>query len=173
MHRIIRGTFFLFLLSVLATSGVSQLRNLSQHTRDRINPERTNFVLHDNGSAEFVWSSEWTHMTANAYDGKSAIFVWHFKDGSKAYSQQGMGIGEIGKNSGYLVTDKSADLEDIHRKKIQPLTLNNYPVKVELWVGEIGDSEGYSLEFLGDDACVQVSKIEYNIPYRFSECPHK
>lgn len=172
MHRMIRSTFFLVLLSVLTASGFSQLRNLSQYTRDRIIPDRTYFVLHDNGSAEFVWASEWTHMTANAYDGKSAIFVWHFKDGSKAYSQQGIGIGEIGKSMGYLVTDKSANLEDIHRKKIQPLTLNNYPVKVELWVGQVGDSEGYSLEFLGDDACVQAPSIEQNITYRFSECPH-
>jgi hypothetical protein len=172
-HTIIRGVFFLILLSVLSASGVSQLRNLSPYTRDRINPERTYFVLRDNGSAEFVWSSEWTHMTANAYDGKSAIFVWHFKDGSKAYSQQGLGIGEFGKNSGYLVTDKSADLEDIHRKKIQPLTLNNYPVKVELWVGEVSESEGYSLEFLGDDACVQTPSIKYNVTYSFTACPVK
>ena len=173
MRRIIPGIFFVVLLSVLIASGFSQLRNISQYTRDRINPDQTYFVLHDNGSAEFVWSSEWTQMTAMAYDGRSAIFVWHFKDGSKAYSQQGRGIGEIGKNTGYLVTDKSAGLEDIHRKKIQPLTLNNYPVKVELWVGDIGDSQGYSPEFLGDDACVSVPGIEYNILYRFSECPHK
>ena len=172
MHRILKGTFVLILLSVLTASGISQLRNLSQYTRDRINPERTYFVLHDTGSAEFVWSSEWTHMTANANDEKSAIFVWHFKDGSKAYSQQGQGIGEIGKNSGYLVTDKAADLEDIHRKKIQPLKIDNYPVKVELWVGEISESGGYSLEFLGDDACMQTPRIEYNVSYRFAACPH-
>jgi hypothetical protein len=171
MHHIRRSTLFLVLLSVLAPSGFSQLRNLSEYTQDRINPTKTYFVLHETGSAEFVWSSEWTHTTANALDGKSAIFVWQFKDGSKAYSQQGVGIGEIGKSSGYLLTDKSADLEDIHRKKIQPLTLNNYPVKVELWIGGIGDSEGYSLEIHGDDACVQTPSIKYNIPYSFSECP--
>lgn len=173
MHRIPRCTFLLILLSFLTPSGFSQLRNLSEYTQDRIKPDQTYFVLHDTGSAEFAWASEWTHMTANTYDGKSAIFVWHFKDGSKAYSQQGTGIGDIGKNSGYLLTDKSADLEDIHRKKIQPLTLNNYPVKVELWIGEINDSKGYSPEAFGDEVCIQAPGIEYNVSYRFSECPHK
>ena len=173
MRRTIRGTFFLVLLSALALSGFSQLRNLSQFTQDRINPERTYFILHENGSAEFSWASEWTHMTANAYEDKAAIFVWHFKDGSKAYAQQGSGIGEIGKNSGYLLVEKAGDLEDIHRKKIQPLTLNNYPIKIELWIGTIKDPAEYALETLGDEACFPPSKIEYNSTYRSAECPPK
>jgi hypothetical protein len=173
MRRIHTGTFFfLFLLSALTPLGFSQLRNLSQFTRDRVRQDQTYFILHDNGTAEYVWSSEWTHTTAYAYEGKSAIFVWHFKDGTKAYSQQGKGVGEIGKNSGYFLTDKSAELEDIHGKKFQPMTLGNYPVKVELWIGEISDSKGYSPEVLGDEVCIQAPGIEYNISYRSTDCPH-
>ena len=148
----------------------SQLRNLSQYTRDRINTAQTCFVLHDTGDAEYVWVSEWTHATAYAADGKSAILVWHFKDGSKAYSQQGKGVGEFGKTTGYLITDKSPDLEDLHRKKIQPLTRDNYPVKLELWIGEIVDSTGYAPEAKGDEVCFNAAAIEYNIPYHFSSC---
>jgi hypothetical protein len=165
-----RAGLFILLLGGLSSFAVSQLRNLSEFTQDRINTAQTYFVLHDNGDAEFVWASEWTHTTANANDGKAAIIIWYFKDGSKAYSQQGEGIGEIGKNSGYSLTNKSSSLEDIHRKKLQPLTRMNYPVKVELWIGEMGDSTGYSPEMLGDEACFQAAGIEYNTSYRFSTC---
>jgi hypothetical protein len=158
------------LITSLGPFGISQLRNISEYTQDRINIAQTYFMLHNTGEAEFAWASEWTTATAYAADGKSAILVWHFKDGSKAYSQQGEGIGELGKNSGYLITNKSKNLEDIHRKKIQPLTRNNYPVKIELWIGEIGDSTGYSPEVMGEAACFNATTIEYNSSYHFSGC---
>jgi hypothetical protein len=158
------------LLIVMSSSSVSQLRNISEYSQDRINTDLTCFVLHDTVAAEFVWASEWTHMTVNANESKSAIFVWHFKDGSKAYSQQGEGIDAIGKSSGFLLTNKAANLEDIQRRKIQPLTRNNYPVKVELWIGEIEDSTGYKPEAMGDEACFNSQGIEYNTLYYFSNC---
>jgi hypothetical protein len=165
-----RAVISLLLMGSLSPFASSQLRNISEFTRDRINKDKTYFILHDSGESEFAWASEWTTMTAYANDGKSAILVWHFRDGSKAYSQQGEGIGELGKNLGYLLTNKSSKLEDIHRKKIQPLTRDNYPVKIELWIGDIGVSTGYSPEAMGDEACFPAPSIEYNISYRFSSC---
>jgi hypothetical protein len=165
-----KGAAFLLFLLIANRTGFPQLRNISEYTQDRINPEKTYFVLHDNGDAEFGWTSEWTQMTALALDGKSAIMIWHFKDGSKAYSQQGEGIGYIGMNSGYLLTNKASTLEDIHHKKIQPLTRDNYPVKVELWIGEIGDSTGFSPEKEGDEVCFESPAIKYNVSYSFSNC---
>ncbi len=170
MHPFRAVSFLLFLMIAMRPSANSQLRNMSEYSQDRINLDKTYFVLHDNGAAEFVWASEWTHDTANAYDGKSAIFVWHFADGSKAYSQQGEGIGMIGRNAGFLLTDKASSLEDIHRNKIQPLTRSNFPVKVELWIGEIAEATGYKPENQGDEACLDASSIEYNKPYHFSDC---
>jgi hypothetical protein len=162
--------FLIWLTANISPLAISQLRNISEYDRDRINTEKTYFVLRDTGKAEFSWATEWTTSTAYAADGKSAILVWHFKDGSKAYSRHGQGIGEFGKSAGYSITDKSAKLEDIHGKPIQPLTRANYPVKIELWVGEIVDSTGYSLEAMGDEACFQSPGIEYNISYHFSGC---
>jgi len=170
MRRCKKAVFLMLLMGSLIPFVSSQLRNFSEYNRDRINVEQTYFVLHDTGDAEYVWTSEWTHITAYANDSKSAILVWHFKDGLKAYSQQGEGIGEFGKNTGYLITDKSNKLDDLHCKKIQPLTRDNYPVKVELWIGEIGDSTGYLLEAVGDEVCFKAAAIEYNIPYYFSGC---
>jgi hypothetical protein len=163
--------FMLFLSNIPSPLGFCQLRNFSEYTVDRINTKLTQFSLHDSSNPEFIWASEWTFETATFGDGKSAIFIWYFKDGSKAYSQQGEGIGEIGKNGGYLLSNTASNLEDIHRKKIQPLTLDNYPVKVELWVGEIGDSTGYSPEIKGDEACFNAPGINYKISYYFSACP--
>jgi hypothetical protein len=165
-----RAVFLMLLMCSLSPFASSQLRNISEFNQDRINNDQTYFILHDSGEAEFAWASEWTTSTAYAADGKSAILVWHFKDGSKAYSQQGDGIGELGKNMGYLLTNKSHNLEDIHRKKIQPLTRDNYPVKIELWIGDIRDSTGYSPEAMGDDACFKAPKIGYNISNHFSSC---
>jgi hypothetical protein len=165
-----RATLLILLMGSLSPFASSQLRNLSEFSQDRINNEQTYFVLRDTGEADFAWASEWTHVTAYANDDKFAILVWHFKDGTKAYSQQGVGIGDLGKNSGYLLTDKSRNLEDIHRKKIQPLTRDNYPLRIELWIGGIDDSTGYSPEALGDAACFKASNIEYNISYHFSSC---
>jgi hypothetical protein len=165
-----KSIFLLLLMGSLSPFASSQLRNISEFTQDRINNEKTFFILHDTGEAEYAWASEWTTATAYAADGKSAILVWHFKDGSKAYSEQGTGIGEVGKSSGYLLTNKSRNLEDIHRKKIQPLTRDNFPVKIELWIGEIGDSTGYSPEMLGDEACFKAPNIGNNISNHFSSC---
>jgi hypothetical protein len=170
MRYIKKSIFLLFLLIIAGPPGICQLRNLSEYDVDRINTERTHFVLHDTGKAEFVWSSEWTHVTAYANDGKSAIVIWHFRDGSKAYSQQGEGIGEFGKNAGYLIANQASNLEDIRGGKIQPMTLDNYPVKVELWIGEIGEDKSYSPEMMGDEACFNEPGIEYNISYHFSGC---
>jgi hypothetical protein len=170
MHHIKGAVFLIFLISAMSPLSIGQLRNFSEFSQDRIHSDKTYFVLHEIGAPEFGWASEWTHTTANDNEGKSAIFVWHFKDGSKAYSLQAEDIGEIGKNSGYLLINRSSNLEDINRQKIQPLTLNNYPVKVELWIGKIGDSKGYSPEILGETACVAASSIGYGIRYRFSSC---
>jgi hypothetical protein len=171
MRPLLRTAFLLSFLIGIFPSAFSQLRNLSEYTQDCINKDKTYFTLNDKGAAEFGWASEWTHVTANAEEGKAAIFIWHFKDGSKAYSLQAEDIGDIGKNAGYLLSMKSANLEDSHRKKIQPLTRDNYPVKVELWIGEINDSAGFSPETLGDAVCFVAPSIEFNRSYHFSDCP--
>ena len=161
-----------FLLNAMNSAGFSQLRNNSEYLQDGINTDKTYFVLHDTGAAEFGWASEWTNASVDLYSDKSAMFLWHFKDGSKSYSLQEQEIGEIGKNSGFLLERKSSNLEDIRRKNIQPLTRNNYPVKVELWIGKVGDSAGFSPEIMGAALClkVQAQSIEYNRPYHFSSC---
>jgi hypothetical protein len=161
----------LFLLSLTSATGICQLRNMSEYTVDRINTDQTHFILRETGEAEYVWSSEWTTSTAYANDGKDAIVIWIFKDGTKAYCQQGNGVGEFGKITGYLITDRASTLEDIHGRKIQPLTLENYPVKVELWIGEIGKDTGYAPEAKGNEACFNAPGIQYNISYNFSGCP--
>lgn len=171
MRLATRASFLLFLMAAMCSSGFAQLRNLSEYLQDCINADKTYFILRDTGTPEFGWASEWTHVTANAIEGKAAIFVWHFKDGSKAYSLQAEDIGDIGKNAGYLLASKSSNLEDVHRKKIQPLTRNNFPVKVELWIGKIENATGYILESLGHAACFNESTIENNRTYHFSECP--
>jgi hypothetical protein len=170
MRRIAGVISLLSLLNAVIPSALAQLRNISLYQRDRINIEKTYFILRDTGAAEFGWASEWTDTTANANIEKSAILLWHFKDGSKAYSLQIDDIGEIGKSTHYLLEEKSANLEDSRRKKIQPLTLANPPVKVELWIGKIDESSGYSLELSGDAVCFDAPKIEYNHSYRFSRC---
>jgi hypothetical protein len=163
------GTAVLLVL-LISPSGISQLRNNSEYLQDRINTDKTYFVLHDTGAAEFGWASEWTNASADLYSDKSAMFLWHFKDGSKSYSLQEQEIGEIGKNSGFLRTSKSTSLEDIRRKSIQPLTRDNYPVKVELWIGKVEESTGFSPETFGAAVCLNAPAIEYNRTYRFSSC---
>jgi hypothetical protein len=170
MRCLTRTAFLLFLLNGISQTAFSQLRNLSEYSQDRISTDKTYFVLQDTGKAEFGWGSEWTHMTVNANVDKSAMFLWYFKDGSKAYSLQAEDMGEIGKSSGFLLAGQSSNLEDIRRKKIQPLTRNNYPVKVELWIGKIDDSTGFSLEIVGDAVCLDAPGIEYNHSYHFSSC---
>jgi hypothetical protein len=172
MRLATKVSVLLFLFAAMSSSGFSQLRNLSEYSQDRINPDKTYFILRDTGATEFGWASEWTHVTANSMEGKSAIFLWHFKDGSKAYSLQAEDIGDIGKNAGYLLANKSSNLEDVHRKKIQPMARNNFPVKVELWIGKIENEAGYILEMLGDSACLKETTIENNRTCHFSECSH-
>jgi hypothetical protein len=171
MLRCKRMVFLVLLIGFFGPVAMSQLRNISEFTQDRINTAQTSFLLRDTGKAEYVWASEWTTSTAYAADGKSAILIWYFKDGSKAYSQQGDGIGEFGKTTGYLIKDKADNLEDIHGKKIQLLTRDNYPVKIELWIGDVGDSTGYSPEVKGGEVCFKDAAIEYNVSYHFSACP--
>jgi hypothetical protein len=171
MRNATRASLFIFLLGAVSSIGLSQLRNLSQFERDCLNRKGTYFILRDGGEAEFGWASEWTHITSNANDGKAAIVVWHFKDGSKAYSLQAENIGEIGMNSGYFLTAKSSNLEDVHRKKIQPLTKTNFPIKVELWIGALDNESGYSFDLFGDVLCFNEAKIEQNRTYQFTDCP--
>jgi hypothetical protein len=172
MSRFMGAALLVFLMNAMNPSGFSQLRNNSEYLQDGINTDKTYFVLQDTGAAEFGWASEWTNASVDLYSDKSAMFLWHFKDGSKSYSLQELEIGEIGRNSGFLLARKASNLEDIRRKNIQPLTRNNYPVKVELWIGKVGDSTGFSPEILGAAVCLnaQAQSIEYNRPYRFSSC---
>ena len=170
MRRLIEAISFAFLLTVTVSSGFSQLRNNSEYWEDRINTEETYFVLHDTGEAEFAWASEWTNTTVQINEEKSAMFLWHFKDGTIAYSLQEEFIGDIGMHTGYLLTSQASNLEDIHRKHIQPLARNNYPVKVELWIGEIEESKGYSPELLGAAVCIDLQSIELNSKYYFDSC---
>jgi hypothetical protein len=167
MRPLTRAAVLLVLL--ISPSGFSQLRNNSEYSQDRINTDQTYFVLHDTGAPEFGWASEWTNASADLYADKSAMFLWHFKDGSKSYSLQEQEIGEIGKNAGFLIARKSSNLEEIHRKSIQPLTRVNYPVKVELWIGKV-DPTGFSPEILGAALCLNTPAIEYNRSYHFSSC---
>ena len=170
MQLVLSMSFLAVLLSAAGSSGFSQLRNLSEYSQDCIQSDKTYFVLHDTGNADFGWASKWTHTTANAYPDKAAMFLWKFKDGSKAYAQQGDLIGDLGQATGYLITEHAENLEDVHRKKIQPMTASNYPVEVELWIGEIGDSAGFAPEILVDKACFDAPRIELNQAYYSSEC---
>jgi len=149
----------------------SQLRNLSEYQQDCINTDQTYFALRDTGAADYKWVSEWTHITANGYPEKSAILLWYFKDGTRAYSRQGEYIGDTGGIAGYLQTNQSSNLQDVHRKSIQPMTRENYPVKLELWIGEIGETTGFSPENLVDTVCFDEKNIEFNKTYHFSSCP--
>jgi hypothetical protein len=158
-----------FLLNTASPAAFSQLRRISEYAQDRINADGTYFVLHDTGSADFAWASEWTLYSSLDYSGKPAMFVWHFKDGSKAYALQAEDIGEAGNTLEYLIAGKSSNLEDVHRKPVQPMTRINFPVKVELWLGEVGET-GFSPKILIDTACLDAQSIEPNHTYYFSSC---
>lgn len=170
MQNLIRAICLAFILSTAIPAGIAQLRNLSEYLQDRINTDKTYFALKENDAADFGWASEWTHGVANAFPEKAIMFLWHFKDGSKAYARQGDLLGDAGQSTGYLMSDRSANLEDAHRKKIQPMSKTNYPVKVELWLGEIADSTGFSPETLVDTACFNAQSIETNHSYHFADC---
>jgi hypothetical protein len=170
MRYLMKAVFLVFLLDITAASAFSQLWNISDYLHDRINIDQTYFILHDTDTAEFAWASEWTNDTVQNNENRSAMFLWHFKDGTLAYSLQQQFIGDIGKNAGFLVTAQSQHLEDIHRNQIQPLSRNNYPVKVELWIGQVGDSTGFSPEFLGEAVCLSAQSIGLDRKYHFSSC---
>ena len=161
--------FLAFLLNSASPAGFSQLRNISEYSRDRINTDNTYFVFHDTAAADFGWASEWTLYSSIDYEGKSAMFLWHFKDGSKAYARQAEDIGNTGQSLGYLIAGKSSNLEDVHGKPVQPMTRDNYPVKVELWIGEVGET-GFSPKIRIDTACFDPQIIESNRTYYFSSC---
>jgi hypothetical protein len=170
MRKIIGMACLALCLHASGMPGFPQLRNLSEYSQDCINKEKTYFLLREKDDADYGWASEWTHTTANAHPEKAAMFLWHFKDGSKAYTRQGDLLGDAGQATGYLLCDQSANLQDAKRKKIQPMSKINYPVKVELWIGEVGDSEGFSPESLVDEACFNAQNIEYNHRYSFADC---
>lgn len=170
MRYLMAAVVLACMLLVTIPSGFSQLWNNSEYFQDRINTDQTYFVLHSTGEAEFAWASEWTNDTVMNNQNKSALFLWHFKDGTVAYSLQEQYIGDIGKNAGFLLTAKSSNLEDQHRNHVQPLTRTNYPVKVELWIGGVEDSTGFSPEFLGEAVCLDARSIETDRKYFFSVC---
>ena len=170
MHPLIRSVLWALLLIAESSPAFSQLRNLSPYSQDRINREQTFFRLRDSNTAEFAWASEWTHGSAYAFPEKSIIFLWHFKDGSVAYSQQGESLDDAGKTTDYLLAQKSDSLEDKSHKKIQPATLTNYPIRVELWLGEAANPDGFKPEMLFDAICLEARSLEYNRDYHFTNC---
>ena len=170
MGRLIKIVFLVFLFTAVTSSGFSQLRMPSQYFQDRINPEATYFVLYDENRAGFGWASEWTQETARAYEGKTAIFLWHFKDGSKAYAKQGDNIGDFGMIKNYYAMDEASKLLDVKGKPVQPMTLENYPVRIELWIGTADANTGFTTETLLDTVCFESRIIEYGQKYYFSSC---
>ena len=170
MKQIAGVGLFLLCLFAAAPAGMPQLRNLSIYGQDCINTDQTFFVLRDTGAAEFSWATEWTHLTANNFPEKTAMLVWHFKSGSKAYSRVIDQLGDAGGSTGYFLAGKSADLKDAQGKTIQPMTRDNYPVKIELCVGDFVESKGFTPEVLIDTACLETQKIDVNHPYYFTQC---
>ena len=170
MHRFVRIILFILLLLASGLFAFSQLRNTSPYVQDRINVENTWFVLYDSNEAGFGWASEWTQDTARTQAEKTALFKWHFKDGSVAYTRQGQYIGDLGMFLAYLLTDESENLKDIHGNPVQPLTLVNYPMKIELWMGAAGEHADFKPEILVDSVCLNEGNIEYGYAYYFHDC---
>jgi len=168
MGRHILIVFLVFLFNAVASSGFSQLRMPSPYFQDRINWEATHFVLHDDNSAGFGWASEWTQETALTFDRTTAIFLWHFKDGSGAYAKQGDYISDFGMLRNYFAKEEASELKDGKGKPVQPMTLKNYPVKIELWIGTADETTGFTTETLVDAACFESDTIEYGNEYHFS-----
>jgi hypothetical protein len=159
---------FLWIAAVPLANG--QLRLPSEYYSDRINTEQTYFVLYDAQTAGFGYASEWTDATAYNFAAKNIILVWHFKDGTKAYSIMKHALGDLGQHTDYLVTEESENLLDRSYNPIQPLTLENFPVKLELWIGATGNQSGFKTEDLIDTVCFGESAIEYGYGYYFSPC---
>jgi hypothetical protein len=168
MFRIIRAFVIVVLMIGANPPGFSQLRHISPYGQDRINADQTYFVLKDANTAGFAWAAEWTQGTALDYAEKHPFFVWYFKDGSKAYSRFGIDFGDVGISLDYLLYKESGNLEDPKQNKTQPMTRTNFPVKVELWIGE--EENGFKPETRVDAACFDAQSIEYGRVYHFSVC---
>ena len=172
MHRFVKIALFLSLLHAAGPFAFSQLRNISPYMQDRINLDNTWFVLYDSNEAGFGWASEWTQTTARTQAERTALFKWHFKDGSVAYTQQGQYIGDFGMYTTYLLKDESENLKNIQGNPVQPMTLANYPVKIELWMGVAGEQTDFKPEILVDSVCSSEEKIEYGYAYYFYDCSY-
>jgi hypothetical protein len=170
MERLIKIFLVVLLFNAVASSGFSQLRMPSPYSYDLINLDATRFVLNEGNTADFEWASEWTQDSARAYDRSTAIFLWHFKDGTKAYARQGEYIGDFGMLRDYLATDSASVLKDVEGNTVQPMTLKNYPVKLELWIGTVDDKAGFTTKTLLDAVCFKPDAIEYGHEYHFGEC---
>jgi hypothetical protein len=170
MYRLAGRLSALFLLSTLVPAGFSQLRMHSEFVEDRINLEHTYFVLYKSGEAGFGWGSEWTEDTVQIFEDKNAMFLWHFKDGTVAYTRQGVYVGDFGMLHPYIMTEESKTLKDVHNNPVQPLTLDNYPIKIELWVGTAGDEVDFKPETRIDSVCTDQKKIEFGYAYYFYGC---
>jgi hypothetical protein len=170
MRQLCKAAFFVAFLFTFDHPGFAQLRYSSDYSVDRINTDQTSFTLHSSGSAEYRCASEWTTMTIQINLTKTAMFVWHFKDGTKAFARQVEYVGDIGARTEFLMINPFSELEDKQGKKIQPMTRDSFPVKVEVWIGEFGDSNGYSPESMIDKACFDSQAIEYDRPYLFKGC---
>jgi hypothetical protein len=148
----------------------SQLRNTSPYVNDRINIENTWFVIYEPNEAGFGWASEWTQTTARNHAEGNALFKWHFKDGSVAFTEQVQLVGDIGMYLPYLLKEEAETLKDVHGKPVQPLTLDNYPVKIELWIGTPGESADFKPAILVESLCFNEESIEYGYAYYFYGC---
>jgi hypothetical protein len=169
MRPLLIAAILVWLSNAAGSSAFCQLRNASEYSQDRINTEKTYFVFRDTGAAEYGWVSEWTMYTSIDYEGKPVMLLWHFKDGSTAYALQAEDIGETGRGISYCITGKSSNLEDVRRKPVQPMNRQNYPVKLELWIGEFGET-GFTPKVLMDTVCFDQQSIEPNRTYNFSSC---
>jgi len=171
MKWITTFTLFSFLIHMAGYAGFSQWRSPSEYNRDGINLENTYFVLYESNEAAYGWASQWTQSTARTYEDKTAFFRWHFKDGSVAYTRQGKLIGDIGMITKYLLTDEAETLTDNMGNSLQPMTPDNYPVKIELWMGTPDKPSDLKPEILVDVVCNDQQDIQYGYAYYFFGCP--
>ncbi len=171
MHRFVAAMSLALFFCIACSSGFAQLRYNSDYAVDRLNTEQTSFTLHDSGAAEYSCASEWTTLTVQTNLTKTVLFVWHFKDGTKGFARQVEYVGDIGALTEFLMIHPFSNLEDKQGKKIQPMTRENYPVRVEVWIGETAEATGHVPEILIDKACFDAQSIEFNRPYQFKNCP--
>ncbi|MDM7995584.1 MAG: hypothetical protein QUT30_07875 [Acidobacteriota bacterium] len=171
MRRFVEAISLLAMLCVPGPCGFAQLRYDSDYSVDRVNTEQTSFLLKDSGAAEYHCASEWTTLTVQTNLTRTVFFIWHFKDGTKGFARQVEYVGDIGVRTEFLMTHSFADLEDQKGKKIQPMTRDNYPESVEIWLGEYEAASGYTPEILIDKVCLDAQTIEFNLPYHFKSCP--